>query len=69
MGHPCVSTPVEFCEGCRWRTLDVLRASGGGVGESLADAFQCFPWRKLHWVVRVGLISETGRELTSIFWD
>lgn len=33
-------------------TLDVLRSAGGGVGESLADAFQWFPWRKFHWAVR-----------------
>lgn len=33
-------------------TLDVLRSSGGEVGESLADAFQWFPWRKFHWAVR-----------------
>lgn len=33
-------------------TLDVLRSSGGEAGESLADAFQWFPWRKFHWVVR-----------------
>lgn len=33
-------------------TLDVLRAEGGEVGVSLADALQAFPWRKFHWVVR-----------------
>lgn len=33
-------------------TLDALRNAGGSVGESLADAFQWFPWRKFHWSVR-----------------
>ena len=33
-------------------TLDVLRAHGGGVGSSLAEAFEHFPWRKFHWSVR-----------------
>jgi hypothetical protein len=33
-------------------TLDVLRRHGDEDGESLADAFQAFPWRKGHWSVR-----------------
>ena len=33
-------------------TLGVLLAHGGPVGESLADAFAGFPWRKFHWSVR-----------------
>jgi hypothetical protein len=33
-------------------TLDVLRSHGGGVGVSLAEAFEHFPWRKFHWSVR-----------------
>lgn len=33
-------------------TLDVLRSAGGPVGESLADAFEWFPWRRGHWSVR-----------------
>jgi hypothetical protein len=33
-------------------TLDVLRAAGGSLGESLAEAFEWFPWRKGHWSVR-----------------
>lgn len=33
-------------------TLDVLRRYGGSAGESLADAFEWFPWRKAHWSVR-----------------
>jgi hypothetical protein len=34
------------------KTLDVLRSAGGSLGESLAEAFQWFPWRKGHWSVR-----------------
>jgi hypothetical protein len=33
-------------------TLDVLRASGGTTGQSLADALEHFPWRKFRWSVR-----------------
>lgn len=33
-------------------TLDVLRSAGGSVGQSLAEAFQWFPWRRGHWSVR-----------------
>lgn len=33
-------------------SLDVLRSDGGQAGESLADAFGAFPWRKFHWAIR-----------------
>jgi len=33
-------------------SLDMLRAEGGSDGESLADAFAAFPYRKAHWTVR-----------------
>jgi hypothetical protein len=33
-------------------TLSVLRAHGGQVGGSLADALERFPYRKGHWTVR-----------------
>ncbi len=33
-------------------TLDKLRAQGGAIGDSLAEAFAAFPWRKFHWAVR-----------------
>lgn len=33
-------------------TLDMLRSEAGDTGESLADAFAAFPWRKFHWAVR-----------------
>jgi hypothetical protein len=33
-------------------TLDVLRGSGGPVGESFAEALEWFPWRKFHKIVR-----------------
>jgi hypothetical protein len=33
-------------------TLDILRAFGGAMGTSLAEAFDHFPWRKFHWSVR-----------------
>src|SRR5262245_14059926 len=42
-------------------TLQVLRAHGGSVGVSLADAFHHFPWRKFHWSVRALL--ENSAEL------
>jgi hypothetical protein len=33
-------------------TLDVLKGAGGTAGVSLAEAFDCFPYRKGHWTVR-----------------
>lgn len=33
-------------------TLDALREHGGSAGESLAEAFEWFPWRKGNWAVR-----------------
>jgi hypothetical protein len=33
-------------------TYAILRARGGAVGRSLAEAFETFPWRKGHWCVR-----------------
>jgi len=41
-------------------TLDVLRRHGEEDGESLADAFQTFPWRKGHWSVRA-LLQNSAR--------
>jgi hypothetical protein len=36
----------------RPETLTVLRADGGTIGQSLADALEAFPWRKFRWSVR-----------------
>lgn len=36
-------------------SLDALRSFDGQVGESLADAFAAFPYRKGHWTVRAYL--------------
>ncbi|MBI3675184.1 MAG: hypothetical protein HY243_01020 [Proteobacteria bacterium] len=36
-------------------TLDVLKASGGPTGLSLAEAFEAFPHRKGHWTVKAYL--------------
>lgn len=32
--------------------MNLLRKFGGGIGTSLADAFEHFPWRKFRWSVR-----------------
>jgi hypothetical protein len=44
-------------------TLDVLRRHGGRDGESLADAFQWFPWRKGNWTVRALLQNSAELEV------
>jgi hypothetical protein len=36
----------------RPESLSVLRANGGTIGESLAEALDHFPWRKFRWSVR-----------------
>ncbi len=33
-------------------TYQILRSEGGTIGNSLAEAFESFPWRKGHWCVR-----------------
>jgi len=33
-------------------SLDKLRSEGGATGNSLAEAFESFPWRRFHWSVR-----------------
>jgi len=47
-------------------TLDVLRSAGGTTGESLAEAFAWFPWRKGHWTVRA-LLQNSGELASSGF--
>jgi len=48
----------EHLQSGRWddflrpETLSVLRADGGTIGQSLADALEHFPWRKFRWSVR-----------------
>lgn len=44
------------------KTLDLLRSKGANIGQSLADAFQQFPYRKGHWSVRAFL--QNSAELT-----
>jgi hypothetical protein len=44
-------------------TLDALRRHGGSDGESLADAFQSFPWRKGNWSVRALLQNSAALEI------
>lgn len=39
-------------EHLRPETLAVLRAEGGDIGRSLAEAFERFPWTKYRWSVR-----------------
>jgi hypothetical protein len=41
-------------------TLNLLRARGAGIGGSIAEAFDFFPWRKFHWAVRA-LLENSAR--------
>lgn len=49
-------------DGSLGATLDILRRHGGSDGESLADAFQWFPWRKGNWCVRALLQNSAALE-------
>jgi hypothetical protein len=46
--HEAAGTPFS-------NTLRVLRTCDGKLGQSLADAFDAFPFRKGHWTVRAYL--------------
>lgn len=43
-------------------TLDVLRRDGGDIGESFADAYAAFPWRKAHMAIRAYLQNSAALE-------